>query len=255
VFNAATRTAWLLLLCAGSLVAEPGGKRPGYFGAQLEEATVEGVARVRIVRVLPDGPAAAAGLKDGFRHPAHAEDCAMAFAWLAKRFPGHALFVSGHSCGAHLAALLALDPRYLARHGLEPAAIRGVVPIGGGYDLVKYHAILADGVEGEAGLGREKADAHLRWIFGDTVNDWIAASPATYLAGCRIPMLVVAEREPSMRRYTQDFEAAVKAAGVTSVRFRYMTDRTHAESAPLMSRKGPDPVRDEAIAFLEELAR
>jgi hypothetical protein len=65
-------------------------------------------------------------------------------------------------------------------------------------------------------------------------------------------MLIVAEREPSMRRYTLDFEEAVTAAGVTSVRFVYTTDRTHGESSPLMSRKAPDPVRDEMIAFLRE---
>lgn len=179
----------------------------------------------------------------------------MAFAWLRRRFPGHALFLSGHSCGAHLAALLALDPRYLARHGLGAEDVRGVVAIGGGYDLVRYHAILADGLDGEPGLGREKADAHLRWIFGDTEADWVAASPTTYLEDCRTPMLVVAEREPSMRRYTRDFEDAAKAAGVTSICFRYAEDRTHGESSPLMSRKAPDPVRDEAIAFVREVAK
>lgn len=179
----------------------------------------------------------------------------MAFAWLRKRFPKHPLFLSGHSCGAHLAALLALDPVYLGKFGLGVEEIRGVVPIGGGYDLVKYHAILAGGIDGEPGLGKEKADAHLKWIFGDTEKDWVAASPTTYLKGCKTPMLVVAEREPSMVRYTKDFEEAVKAAGVTSIRFRYMDDRTHGQSSPLMARKAPDPVRDEAITFIRELAR
>jgi acetyl esterase/lipase len=196
-----------------------------------------------------------AASKEGVRHPAHAEDCAMAFAWLRKRFPESPLFLSGHSCGAHLAALLALDPRYLGKHGLGVGEIRGVIPIGGGYDLVKYHSILADGLDGEPGLGKEKADAHLKWIFGDTEADWVAASPTTYLKGCKVPMLVVAEREPSMVRYTKDFEDACKALGIASIRFRYMEDRTHGQSSPLMSRKAPDPVRDEAIAFIRELSR
>jgi acetyl esterase/lipase len=397
-----------LLLAAALCLAGPSDKRPGYLGAQLEEATVEGAPCVRIVRVVPDAPAATAGLrggdvilrlgqariptldalvaamreasadatveveilrdgerrsvslklgvhpqalleepdrspgllevaverdlsyvlgdtppherhklnlflprtdgafpivlwihagawsygdragetalamrfaergvgfaamsyrlssrawnetaapKEGFRHPAHAEDCAMAFAWLRTRFPKSPLFLSGHSCGAHLAALLALDPRYLGKHGLEVSEIRGVIPIGGGYDLVKYHAILAHGIDGEPGLGKEKADAHLTWIFGDTEADWVAASPTTYLKGCKVPMLVVSESERSMRQYTKDLEDAVTAAGVTSIRFRYMEDRTHGQSSPLMSRKAPDPVRDEAIAFIRELSR
>ncbi|MDH3592406.1 MAG: PDZ domain-containing protein, partial [Planctomycetota bacterium] len=45
--------------------------------------------------------------KEGVKHPAHVNDCAMAFAWLRKRYPEHPLFVSGHSCGAHLGALMA----------------------------------------------------------------------------------------------------------------------------------------------------
>lgn len=192
---------------------------------------------------------------EGFLHPAHADDCAMAFAWLRKRFPGHPLFLAGHSCGAHLGALLGMDPRYLKKHGLGLDAVRGVIAIGGGYDLVKYHAILAHGLAGQPGLGPEKADAHLRWIFGETESDWIAASPTTYLKGCKTPMLIVGEKGVSMRRYTKDFEEAVKAAGVTSIRFRYADDRTHGQSTPLMSRKEPDPIRDEAIAFVREHAR
>jgi acetyl esterase/lipase len=192
---------------------------------------------------------------EGFKHPAHAEDCAMAFAWLRRRFPGHPLFLSGHSCGAHLSALLAMDPRYLGKHGLELDEIRGVIAIGGGYDLVKYHDILANGIGGQGGLGKEKADAHFRWIFGETKEQWIAASPVTYLEGSKVPMLIVAEKEPSMKRYTRDFEEAVDEAGIDTIRFLYMEDRTHGQSTPFMSRKAPDPVRDAAIAFIRERAR
>lgn len=186
--------------------------------------------------------------KEGVKHPAHAEDCALAFAWLRKRFPGHPLFLSGHSCGAHLAALLAMDPRFLKRHGLALDEIRGVVAIGGAYDLVKYHAALA----GENGLGKAKADAHLTWIFGDTEKEWIEASPATYLEGCTMPMVIVGEKGQGMRIYHEDFRAAVTKAGVTSIRFVEADDRSHGQSTPFMSRKEPDPVRDMMIEFVRE---
>jgi hypothetical protein len=65
-------------------------------------------------------------------------------------------------------------------------------------------------------------------------------------------MLVIAEKDPAMCRYTRDFEEAVEAAGITSVRFLYADDRTHGESTPLMSRKAPDPIRDGMIAFVRE---
>ncbi|MHC4931751.1 MAG: alpha/beta hydrolase [Planctomycetota bacterium] len=189
--------------------------------------------------------------KEGVRHPAHAEDCAMAFAWLRKRYPGRALFLSGHSCGAHLAALLAMDSRYVRRHGLELKEIRGVVAIGGAYDLVKYHATLA----GPDGLGKEKADAHLGWIFGETREGWVQASPATYLAGCTMPMVIVGEKGAGMRIYHEDFRSAVKEAGVTSIRFVEADDRTHGQSTPFMSRKQPDAVRDMMIEFVREQSR
>jgi len=189
--------------------------------------------------------------KDGVKHPAHAEDCAMAFAWLRKRYPKQALFLSGHSCGAHLAALLAMDPRYLKLHGLGLAEVRGVVAIGGAYDMVKYHAALA----GDDGLGKTRADAHLLWIFGDSKQEWVAASPATYLAGCTMPMVIVGEKGQGMRIYHEDFRAAVKAAGVTSIRFVEADDRTHGQSTALMSRKQSDPVRDMMVEFVRERAR
>lgn len=42
----------------------------------------------------------------------------------------------GHSAGGHLAALLALDTRYMADVSLEPELVKGVVGICGVYDLV-----------------------------------------------------------------------------------------------------------------------
>ena len=36
-----------------------------------------------------------------------------------------------------------MDPRYLKRYDLGLDEVRGVVAIGGAYDMVKYHAALA----------------------------------------------------------------------------------------------------------------
>jgi len=154
-----------LFLLAGLALAE----RAGYLKAQF----ADGEHGVRIARVFPGSPAAKAGLQAGDvivrlgdAEIATVVALATAFAWLRKRFPKHPLFLAGHSCGAHLGALLGMDPRYLKRHELGLDEVRGVIAIGGGFDLVKYHAILAHGIGGRPGLGQEKADAHLKWIFG-----------------------------------------------------------------------------------------
>lgn len=46
------------------------------------------------------------------------------------------IVLAGHSAGAHIAALVALDPRYLAAEGLERSAIAGLVGIAGPYDFL-----------------------------------------------------------------------------------------------------------------------
>lgn len=79
-----------------------------------------------------------------------AEDVAAALAWVRANIsryggdPGR-IFVSGHSAGAHLAALIAIDRRYLGAHGLTPSDLAGIITIdGAGYDAVAHMAWLKD---------------------------------------------------------------------------------------------------------------
>lgn len=70
--------------------------------------------------------------------PAFVEDAAAAVAWTrrnATRYGGdpRRVVVAGHSAGAHIAALLVLDPRYLAEQGLSPADIAGFAGLAGPY--------------------------------------------------------------------------------------------------------------------------
>jgi len=74
------------------------------------------------------------------KHPGHIEDIAAATAWLVERadefgFDAKHIFVSGHSAGGHLAALLAVDARWLEAKGVDPHAVIGVIPSSGVYDL------------------------------------------------------------------------------------------------------------------------
>jgi acetyl esterase/lipase len=65
--------------------------------------------------------------------PAFVEDGAAAVAWVAANLPGRPLFLAGHSAGAHIAALLALDERYLAGKGVR---IAGAIGLSGPYDFL-----------------------------------------------------------------------------------------------------------------------
>lgn len=74
------------------------------------------------------------------KHPEHIRDVARAFAWTYKniaRYGGRPdeIFVSGHSAGGHLVALLATDDSYLKAEGLTLGTIKGAIPMSGIYQL------------------------------------------------------------------------------------------------------------------------
>jgi acetyl esterase/lipase len=79
------------------------------------------------------------------RFPAFVEDAARAVRWAqlhAGRYGGdpERLFVMGHSSGAHLAALLALQPDYLKAAGGDRAKLRGMIGLAGPYDFLPLTA-------------------------------------------------------------------------------------------------------------------
>jgi acetyl esterase/lipase len=72
--------------------------------------------------------------------PAFVEDGARAVQWArahAAELGGnpHAIFLMGHSAGAHIAASLALDPRYLRNVGGDASWVRGWIGLSGPYAL------------------------------------------------------------------------------------------------------------------------
>ena len=73
--------------------------------------------------------------------PAFVEDGAQAVAWVLNNAGQYDLdpdrvFLMGHSAGAHIAALLSLDQRYLVKHGVENGSIRALIGLSGPYDFL-----------------------------------------------------------------------------------------------------------------------
>jgi acetyl esterase/lipase len=76
------------------------------------------------------------------RFPAFIEDAADAVKWTRDniaRYGGDPdrIAVAGHSAGAHSAAMLALDPRWLAKAG-APGAVKAAVGLSGPYDFYPF---------------------------------------------------------------------------------------------------------------------
>lgn len=75
------------------------------------------------------------------RFPRFVEDAALAVAWVTEsiaRYGGDQdrLFLAGHSAGAHIAMMLALDGNFLAARGLPGNTIKGVAGLSGPYDFL-----------------------------------------------------------------------------------------------------------------------
>ena len=103
-----------------------------FHGGALQQGD-KSYGEVLVRRFVPEGVGVVSAnyrLSPGVMHPAHIQDAAAAFAWVVKNIAGYGgdperVYVSGHSAGAYLATLMALDPAHLASHGLGLDAIRG----------------------------------------------------------------------------------------------------------------------------------
>ena len=174
------------------------------------------------------------------RYPDFLQDCARAVAWArreATRYGGdpQRLYLMGHSSGAYNAAMLALDPRWLAAEGMSPAVLAGWIGLAGPYDFFPI----------------ENPDAkpvffHPNYPPGSQPIDYVSKmSPRAFLAVPVTDSLVNPERN------TLQMAARLKAAGVP-VTQRIYAEVNHVTLAGAISRplRWLAPVRNDVIAFV-----
>lgn len=195
----------------------------------------EALASCGFVAVLPDYRK-----YPEVRFPGFVDDGAMAVAWArrnAGRFGGDParVHVMGHSAGAHIAAMLALDGRYLAGHGLGPGSLAGLIGLAGPYDFLPLSSARLERIFAPAdGLASTQP-----------VNFASAAAPPSFLA--------TGDSDTTVRpRNTVSLAARLRDAGVR------VTERSYpglnhftivgALAAPLRSRY---PVLGDIRAFVE----
>jgi arylformamidase len=141
-------------------------------------------------------------------------DVAKSIRWVhdhAREFGGdpHSIYVMGHSAGAHLAALVCTDDRYLKAEGLSISILKGCVPVDVSvYDIPKR---LSDtGVEPPAAVTD---------VFGESAELYRDLSPVTHVArGKQIPaflILHVADR-PETKTQSHWFAQTLREAGVSA---------------------------------------
>ncbi|MCE4222365.1 alpha/beta hydrolase [Methylobacterium sp. C25] len=110
----------------------------------------QALAAQGFVTVLPDYR-----LYPQVRFPDFLDDGARAIAWARDHIAAYGgdpkkIVLAGHSAGAYNAVMLALDPTYLRRAGVEPRSIRAVAGLSGPYDFFPFDQSTSIDVFGQA---------------------------------------------------------------------------------------------------------
>ncbi|KPX22034.1 Esterase/lipase/thioesterase family protein [Pseudomonas amygdali pv. dendropanacis] len=174
------------------------------------------------------------------RYPSFLEDSAKALAWAhkhAKTYGGDPdrLYVMGHSAGAYNAAMLALDPRWLAREGLSPSILSGWIGLAGPYDFLPI----------------ENADVKPVFFFPNSPPD---SQPINHVSSSAPPALLMASNTDSPvnpKRNTGGLARALREAGVP-VRDLYFSRTNHGTLVGAFAKllSGLAPVVDEVDMFV-----
>lgn len=137
-----------------------------------------------------------------------ARDIAEAVAFLRREAKGCGLdpdriILMGHSAGAHLAALVALDETYLAAAGVPPQVIRAVILLDAyGLDIARHV--------------RETGDPVYARVFGPDPRGWTSMSPVSHVADGAPPppvILHLADGNPETEGQAEELAVALRAAG------------------------------------------
>ena len=163
-------------------------------------------------------------------YPAFVEDAAAAFAWTKKEiaaYKGDAsrVFLMGHSAGAHIAAMVSYNERFLAKHGLKRSDVRGFIGLAGPYDFVPDEPKIVAALSGE----------------GDPAR---TAMPARFVHGGEPPSLLIrGDKDTRVGAINQDrLVAQLKASGSSYQDIRY-PELTHST----VIAKFAKPLRDDAL--------
>jgi acetyl esterase/lipase len=156
------------------------------------------------------------------KFPDYIKDAAAAVAFVCKRIVAYGgsdqrVFVSGHSAGGYLTAMIGMDPRYLNEHDIEADQIAGYMPVSG--QMVTHST-----VRSERGIPSTQP----------VVDE---AAPAFYARDDAAPFLCIVGGEdlPARAEENRYFVAAMKAAGHPAVTYLEVEGRDHGTIASRMS--------------------
>ncbi len=173
------------------------------------------------------------------RFPAFVEDGAQAVRWTRETIADHGgdpdrIAVMGHSAGAYIAAMLALDPRYLHAEGLTADTIKAGVGLSGPYDFYPFDSPRAIDAMGRAA-------------------DPLATQPIRFARGDAPPLLLVTSDADTVVRKRNAVNLAAKLETLGApVELRNYPELSHQGVVMALAKpfRGKGPVLEDSVAFL-----
>ncbi len=211
-----------------------GGLRNGH------KADVNAVALAK--RFAAEGIAVASvnyRLSPQVTYPAYIEDAAAAVAFVcnnvATRGGSNRVFVSGHSAGGYLTAMVGLHPAMLKPYGVTRNSLAGFLPISG-------QMITHSTVRGERSIPQPQP----------IIDE---AAPAYYATANAAPFLCIVGSNdlPARSEENRYFVAAMQAAGHKAIRFLEFDGRDHGTIASRMG-EPDDAVAKAIVEFVQSTA-
>ena len=214
-----------------------------FYGGSWNSGTRSGYAFVGralaaqgFVVVIPDYR-----LVPAIRYPAFVEDGAAAVRWTKGHIAGFGgdpakLVLMGHSAGAYIAAMLAVDDRWL---GHDRQAVRGLVGLAGPYDFAPFDVDVSRAAFGAWPRPEETQPVH-----------WAGAGDPPAL------LLVGADDKTVLPRNSEALAARLRAGGVP-VTLRAYPKLGHVGMILSVARpfRGRAPVVADVAAFVRQVTR
>lgn len=175
------------------------------------------------------------------KFPQLMQDPALAVQWvkqhlLAPQGGAQPLFLLGHSAGAHLVAMLLLNPAYLAEVGLHPSDIRGGIGLAGPYDFLPL------------------TSDRLRAIFGPPEHE-ILSQPIHYARPDAPPLLLMAGLKDNTvwPRNSLRLAEAIQAKG-GQVQVKTYAEYGHVDMVAKLARplRGRSPLLGDIIHWMHD---
>lgn len=185
------------------------------------------------------------------RFPDHVRDLADALAWITKNIMHYSgdpsrIFIVGYASGAHLATFLTINGQLLKEAGVSLKSIRGVVLLDGiGLDIP---AMMND-------AGNKARDWCIS-TFGSTEQDWIDASPVSYIrSGISVPpfLILYSGVKSPVEKEVLSLSRKLNDAGLKNKVINYPKKNNLSLNKEL-GREG-DVVGQDVLAFLYECLR